>query len=505
MTAAQRWVIGLASVGSFMVVLDLLVVATALTSIHRGLHASIEDLEWTVNAYTLSFAALLMTSASLGDRFGRRRLLATGLAVFALGSVACALATSAGALIAARAVQGIGAAAIMPVSLALLNSAFPAQQRGRALGIYGSVTGLAAVLGPVLGGVITQGLAWQWIFWLNVPVALAAIPLVLTRLQESFGPGARLDLLGLGLFTLATTGLVWGLVRADSAGWGSAGVIGPLAAGVAGVLAFLGWQARAAAPMLPLRLFRSRAFSAGNASIFLLNGSMTGAVFFMTQYQQVSLGQGPLGAGLRLLPWGIAPFLIAPRTGALADRLGERPLVVTGLAAQAAGMAWIALIASPRLSYALLAAPMTLAGIGFALAIPAVTKAVVSTNAPADIGKASGAYSTMRQLGGAFGVAILAAVFGAAGSYTSAAAFSRGFGPAIGVAAVLALAGAVAGIALPARRLRPGPPAPASASPAPASASPAPASVSPAPASPAPASPASTSPAPTSADSVQAS
>jgi EmrB/QacA subfamily drug resistance transporter len=452
MTPAQRWVIGLTSVGSFMVVLDLLVVATALTSIRHGLHASIEDLEWMVNAYTLSFAALLMTSASLGDRFGRRRLLAGGLAVFALGSVACALASSAGALIAARAVQGVGAATIMPLALALLNAAFPAQQRGRALGIYGSVTGLAAVLGPVLGGVITQGLAWQWIFWVNVPIALAAIPLVLTRIQEGFGPGARLDLLGLGLFTLATFGLVWGLVQANSAGWGSAEVIGPLVAGAAGVLAFLGWQSRAAAPMLPLRLFRSRAFSAGNTAIFLLNGSMTGAVFFMTQYQQVSLGQGPLGAGLRLLPWGIAPFLIAPRTGALADRVGERPLVVTGLALQAAGMAWIALIASPQLSYAALVAPMTLAGVGFALAIPAVTKAVVSTSAPADIGKASGAYSTMRQLGGAFGVAILAAVFGAAGSYASGAAFSRGFAPAIGVAAALALAGALAGLALPGLR-----------------------------------------------------
>jgi EmrB/QacA subfamily drug resistance transporter len=467
MTPAQRWVIALTSVGSFMVVLDLLVVATALTSIRHGLHASIEDLEWTVNAYTLSFAALLMTSASLGDRFGRRRLLAGGLAVFALGSVACALASSAGALIAARAVQGVGAAAIMPLALALLNAAFPAQQRGRALGIYGSVTGLAAVLGPVLGGVITQGLTWQWIFWLNVPIALAAIPLVLTRIQEGFGPGARLDLLGLGLFTLATFGLVWGLVQANSAGWGSAGVIGPLVAGAAGVLAFLGWQSRAAAPMLPLRLFRSRAFSAGNTAIFLLNGSMTGAVFFMTQYQQVSLGQGPLGAGLRLLPWGIAPFLIAPRTGALADRVGERPLVVTGLALQAAGMAWIALITSPQLPYAALVAPMTLAGVGFALAIPAVTKAAVSTSAPADIGKASGAYSTMRQLGGAFGVAILAAVFGAAGSYASGATFSRGFAPAIGVAAALALAGALAGIALPGLRPAGRPP---SAPPVPAAA-----------------------------------
>jgi EmrB/QacA subfamily drug resistance transporter len=458
-TAEQRWVLVLASVGSFMVVLDALIVATALTAIQRDLHASIEDLEWTVNAYTLSFAVLLMTSASLGDRFGRRRLYIAGLALFAAASVACALAPSTGALIAARVVQGIGAATIMPLALGLLNAAFPPERRGWALGIYGSVTGLAALLGPVLGGVITQGLAWQWIFWLNVPIGLVAIPFVRTRIKEGFGQGTSVDLPGLVLFTLAAFGLVWALVRANSAGWGSFTVVGPLVGGVVLAVAFVGWQSRARAPMLPLRLFGSRAFSAGNGVIFLLNGSMMGAIFFMTQYLQVALGQGPLGAGLRMLPWGIAPFLLAPRAGALADRLGVRPLVVAGLALQAAGMAWIALVATPHLSYVALITPMSVAGIGFALAIPAVTKAAVSTSAPADIGRASGAYSTMRQLGGAFGVAVPAAVFGATGGYASAATFSDGFSPAIGTAAGLALAGALVGVLLPgtARPVRPAP------------------------------------------------
>jgi EmrB/QacA subfamily drug resistance transporter len=451
-TAEQRWALILASVGSFMVVLDALIVATALTAIQRDLHASIEDLEWTVNAYTLSFAVLLMTSASLGDRFGRRRLYAAGLAVFAAASAACALAPGAGVLIAARVVQGVGAATIMPLALGLLNAAFPPERRGWALGVYGSVTGLAALLGPVLGGVITEGLAWQWIFWLNVPVGLVAIPFVRTRIKEGFGQGRTVDLPGLVLFTLAALGLVWGLVRANTVGWGSFTVVGALVAGAVLAVAFVGWQSRARTPMLPLRLYASRAFSAGNAVIFLLNGSMMGAIFFMTQYQQVALGHGPLGAGLRMLPWGIAPFLVAPRAGALADRLGVRPLVVAGLVLQAAGMAWIALVASPHLSYVALVAPMSLAGIGFALAIPAVTKAVVSTAAPADIGKASGAYSTMRQLGGAFGVAIPAAVFGASGGYATASAFSRGFAPAIGVTAALALCGVLAGLLLPAAR-----------------------------------------------------
>jgi EmrB/QacA subfamily drug resistance transporter len=450
--SAQRWALALASVASFMVVLDLLVVATALSTIRRDLGASIEQLEWTVNAYTLSFAVLLMTAAALGDRFGRRRLFAAGLGLFAAASAACALAPGVGWLIAARAVQGAGAAMVMPLALALLNAAFPPQRRGWAMGIFGGVTGLAVLVGPVLGGAITQGIAWPWIFWLNVPIGLLAIPLVLGRIQESYGPRVALDVPGLALGTGAALGLVWGLVRGNSAGWSSPGVVAALVAGVLLAAAFVAWELRARAPMLPMRLFRSRAFSAGNGAIFFLNASLTGAVFFMAQFQQTTLGQGPLDAGLRLLPWGITPFLIAPRAGALADRLGERPLIVGGLLLQTAGMAWIAVIARPALAYPAMIAPMVISGCGFAMAIPAVTKSVVSSVAPSDIGKASGAFSTMRQLGGAFGIAIGVAVFSAAGSYASAGAFSDGFTPAIGVAAGLSLAGAVAGLALPRRR-----------------------------------------------------
>lgn len=452
---AQRWVLGLAALASFMVVLDQLVVATALTAIQRDLGASMADLEWTVNAYTLSFAVLLMTSASLGDRLGRRRLFTVGLAVFALASVACALAPSAGALVAARAVQGVGAAIVMPLALGLLNATFPAERRGWALGIYGSVTGLAVLLGPILGGVLTQGLAWQWIFWVNVPLGLVAIPFVLTRVKESFGPGTALDLSGLLLVTTAAVGLVWGLTRAEAAGWGSVEVTSTLVAGAVLTVLFVLRQARARTPMLPLRLFRSRAFAAGNAVIFLLNAAMTGAIFFTAQYHQVALGAGPLEAGLRLLPWGLVVFLIAPRAGALADRLGERPLVVAGLIFQAAGMAWLALVSTPSASYQALVVPMTLCGIGFTLAIPATTKAVVSTNAPADIGTASGAFTTMRQLGGAFGVAILAAAFSSSGTYASATTFSAGYQPAMAVAAGLALLGAIIATLLPGSKAEP--------------------------------------------------
>jgi EmrB/QacA subfamily drug resistance transporter len=453
-TPAQRWVLALASLASFVVILDMLVVATALTAIRRHLGASLGDLEWTVNAYTVTFAVLLMTAAALGDRFGRRRVFVVGLAVFAVSSAACALAGSAAALIAARAVQGAGAAAIMPTALGLLNGAFPPARRGWAIGIYGSVTGLAVVLGPVLGGAVTQGLGWQWIFWLNVPITAAAIALVLARIPEASGPGGKADLPGLVLAAAAALGLVWALVRANTAGWGSAETLGALAAGAAAAAAFTAWQARARAPMLPLRLFRSRAFAAGNAAILFLNASLTGAVFLMPQFQQVTLGQGPLGAGLRLLPWGIAPFLLAPRAGALADKIGERSLAVAGLLAQAAGMAWIAAVAAPGTGYLALIAPMTLVGVGFAAGIPAVTRAATSTVPPADIGTASGAYATTRQLGGAFGVAILAAAFAATGSYTTPTTFTHGFTTAFGLAAGIALTGALTAAMLPSRKTR---------------------------------------------------
>jgi EmrB/QacA subfamily drug resistance transporter len=451
-TSAQVWVLALTSLASFMVILDMLVVATALTAIRHHLGASLGDLEWTVNAYSLSFAVLLMTAAALGDRLGRRRVFAAGLALFAVSSAACALAPNVGALIAARTVQGVGAAAIMPMALALLNGALPPARRGWAIGIFGSVTALAVVLGPVLGGAVTQGLGWRWIFWLNLPIALVAIPLVLTRMRESFGPGGKVDVLGLVLVTVAALGLVWALVRGNAVGWGSAETVGTLAAGAVAAVAFTVWQGRARAPMLPMRLFRSRAFSAGNTAIFFLNASLTGAIFLMPQFQQVVNGQAPLGAGLRLLPWGIIPLLFAPRAGALADRIGERPLAVTGLALHAAGMAWIAAVAAPGASYLVLLPPICLSGLGVTLAIPAVTKSATSTVPPADIGTASGAYATMRQLGGVFGVAIIAAAFAATGSYAAPQAFTNGFVTAFAAAAVIAAAGALAATVLPAHK-----------------------------------------------------
>jgi hypothetical protein len=282
-----------------------------------------------------------------------------------------------------------------------------------------------------------------------VPVALAAIVLVLVRLPEATGPGGAVDLAGLGLVTVAALGLVWGLVRGNVAGWSSAETVGALTAGVAAAAGFAGWQRRAAAPMLPPRLFRSREFSAGNATIFFLNGSLAVAVFLMPQFQQVVLSQHPLSAGLRLLPWGIAPLLLAPRAGALADRIGARSLAVAGLVLQAGGLGWIAAVATPGVGYPALITPMSLIGVGFAVAIPAVTRSATSTTPLADIGRASGAYSTMRQLGGALGIALGGAAFSAAGGYLPTEAFSDGFTAAMAVAAGLAAAGLLAALAMP--------------------------------------------------------
>jgi EmrB/QacA subfamily drug resistance transporter len=452
---SRGWVLALTAVASLIVALDALVVTTALSTIRADLHASIEQLEWTVNAYNLSFAVLLLTAAALGDRFGRRRLFAIGLALFTAASAACALAPDIGALIAARAAQGVGAALVTPLSLAIVSAAFPPERRGSALGILFGVTGLAVASGPLIGGAVAQGLSWQWIFWVNVPIGVITLPLILLRLDESFGSDSGIDVGGVALATGGALGIVWGLVRGNSAGWGSAEVIAALVAGAILVAAFIAWELRAREPMLPMGLFRSRTFSGANAASFLGVAALFGAVFFMAQFLQTALGYGPLGAGLRLLPWTVTLSLCAPAAGALADRVGVRPFIVAGLALQAVGFGWVALIADPGVAYGELIAPMVIAGMGISMALPAFQSAVVSSVAPEAIGKAAGVNSMMRQLGGVFGIAILVAVFAGAGGYASAQAFSDGFAPAIAVSAGLSLLGSLVATVLPGRRVAP--------------------------------------------------
>ncbi|MCW2993989.1 MAG: drug resistance transporter, EmrB/QacA subfamily, partial [Conexibacter sp.] len=433
----RRWVLALAAVASFMVALDTLVVSTALTTIQRDLTASVAQLEWTVNAYNLTFAVLLLPASAIGDRLGRRRVFAAGLLAFSLASAACALAPDVGTLIAARAIQGAAAAFVMPLALALVGAAFPPERRGSAMGALQGLTGLAVASGPVIGGAVAQGIDWPWIFWVNVPVGLLAVPLVLARIPESVGTAQRIDLRGVALVTAGALGIVWGLVRGNGAGWGSAEVLASLLAGAALVAGFVVWQRRAAEPLLPPRLFRSRAFAAGNAASFFMIAALFSTVFFLAQFLQTTLGYGALGAGLRLLPWTATLFFVAPLAGALVDRVGERPLLVVGLTMQAIGLGWIALIAAPDLDYIKMVPALMIAGAGISMALPAAQSAVVSAVVPDDIGKAAGTNSMLRELGGVFGIAIAVAVFAGAGAATSPQAFSDGFVPALATSAGL--------------------------------------------------------------------
>jgi EmrB/QacA subfamily drug resistance transporter len=346
--------------------------------------------------------------------------------------LACALSTGVGALIAARAAQGAGAALVIPLAMTLLGAAFPREERGKALGIFSSVSGLALIAGPAVGGAIAEGLAWQWIFWINVPIGAVVIPLVLARIPESFGTPARLDLGGLTLVTGAALGVVWGLMRGNEAGWTSLEVVASLLAGIVLAVAFVGYELRAREPMIPMRLFRSRALSAGIAASFLFYAAMYGVLFFLPQFLQVAQGHAPLAAGLRLLTWTATLLVFAPIGGALVNRIGEKPLVVGGVLLQAIGFGWIAAIAAPDLAYVQLVAPLILAGAGVSMAMPAAQNAILGAVAPNEVGKASGTFNMLRFLGAVFGIAVVVAVFAASGGIASPQAFSAGFVPALG-------------------------------------------------------------------------
>jgi EmrB/QacA subfamily drug resistance transporter len=434
-----------------MTALDTLVVANSLPALRQSLHANLSDLEWTVNAYNLAFAVALLTGAALGDRYGRKRMYCIGLLGFTLASAAAALSPSVGALIAARGVQGVAAAIVMPMTLTLISEAFPAAKRGAAIGLWGGITGLAVALGPVVGGAILGGISWHWIFWLNVPIGVALIPLSTTRLTESYGPRARLDIVGLLLAGAGFFGITWGLIRASSIGWGSTETITALVLGALLVAVFLRWERRAPAPMLSPRLFRSRTFNAANGVSFFMYASLFGVLFLMMQFLQTALGYSPLQAGLRTLPWTGAPMLVAPIAGVLADRIGNRPLLLSGLALQAIGLGWIAAIATPGMSYTWLAVALGVAGVGISLCFPTVANAVVGSVPPSEMGIASGTNSALREIGGVFGIAILASVFAHPGVYTSPSNFIDHFTNAVWLGATFSAVGILAAAALPAR------------------------------------------------------
>src|SRR5579862_2130747 len=452
MTAKSRtaWTFAITSAALFMASLDNLVVTTALPSIWEHLHASLQGLQWTVNAYTLTFAVLLLTGATLGERYGRRRLFTAGLALFTAGSAAAALAPGIGLLIAARAVQGVGAAIVIPLTLTLLSAAVSPQRRGLALGAWGAVGGLAIAIGPLVGGAVVEGSSWQWIFWLNVPIGIALLPIARARLTESYGPSSSLDLPGLVLASVGLLGIVLGVVRGNDHGWTSATVLPPLVIGALLVAAFIGWEMRAREPMLPLHLFRSRGFTVTNLASLLMFFGMFGSIFLLAQFLQVVQHYSPLEAGLRTLPWTGMPMLLAPIAGALSGRIGGRPLLAAGLLLQAIGLGWLALVASPTVPYLDLVPAFVVSGLGMSLFFAPVANVVLSSVRRTEEGIASGANNAIRELGGVFGIAVLGAVFSARGGYASAASFVAGLTPALWAGAAGVAVAAVAAMLIPA-------------------------------------------------------
>jgi EmrB/QacA subfamily drug resistance transporter len=446
--ANMWWTFAITSVALFMVTLDNLVVTTALPVIRTDLHSGLSGLEWTVNAYTLTFAVLLLTGAALGDRFGRRRLFTIGISIFTLASAAAALAPSIGALDAARAVQGLGGAIVLPLTLTILSGAVPAERRGLALGAWGGISGLAVALGPLVGGAVVSGISWHWIFWLNVPIGVVIAPLALLRLRESHGPTTRLDLPGVGLASAGLFGLVWGLVRGNSVGWASAEIAGALVAGFVLLAAFVWWELRTDHPMLPMRFFRNRTFALANVSSLFMFFGMFGSIFLLAQFFQTVQGYSPLQSGLRILPWTAMPIFVAPIAGALSDRIGGHKLMGLGLALQAAGLAWIATVSTPTTPYSSLVIPFILSGAGMALFFAPVANVVLSSVSAAEEGQASGANNAVRELGGVFGVAVLASVFSHYGGYHSGASFVDGMTPAVYVGAAVVAVGSLAAFAI---------------------------------------------------------
>jgi EmrB/QacA subfamily drug resistance transporter len=449
---SRGWTFAIVSVALFMVVLDNLVVTTALPSIRADLGATIQSLEWTVNAYTLSYAVLLLTGAALGDRFGRRRMFVIGLGLFTAASAAAALAPTTAALIAARGIQGVGAAIVTPLTLTLLAEVFPAEKRGLAIGAWSGISGLGVALGPLIGGAVVAGISWHWIFWINVPVGLAVIPFAARRLQESYGPARQIDLPGVGLASAGMLGIVYGIVRGSELGWTSTTVLGSLIAGAVLVTTFLVWEARAPYPMLPLRFFRSRGFASVNLASLTMYFGVFGSIFLLAQFFQVTQGYSPLEAGIRTLPWTIMPMFIAPIAGLLSDRIGSRPLMATGLTLQAGAIGWLATISSPTVPYGDVVVPFIMAGTGMALVFAPAANAVLNSVRPQEAGQASGATNAIRELGGVLGVAVLASVFAHNGSYASPEAYTSGMTSAIWVGAAVLAVGAVAALFVPGRR-----------------------------------------------------
>ena len=448
-TTRRGWTLAIVSIGLFMMVLDNLVVNVALPSIRGDLGASIQTLEWTVNSYILAYAVLLLTGAALGDRLGRKRMFIGGIALFTVGSAAAALSPTIDFLIAARATQGVAAALVTPLTLTLLAEAFPPEQRGLALGVWSGISGIGVALGPLVGGALTQLASWHWIFWVNVPIGIALIPLAASRLTESRGEVKRLDLPGLALVSSGLFGVVYGLVRSQSLGWSNPEVVVALAAGTALLVAFVWQELRTTEAMLPMQFFANRGFTVTNAVSIAMYFGMFGSIFFLSQFLQNVLHNSPFQAGVKLLVWTGAVMVVSPAAGFLSERYGSRMFMVTGLGLQAIALGLLATLAGVHESYASMILPFVLAGSGMALVFAPSANAVLASVRTSQTGQASGATNAIRELGGVLGIAVLATVFTSHGSYATPQAYVNGLVPALWIGAAVLAAGALVAAVFP--------------------------------------------------------
>jgi EmrB/QacA subfamily drug resistance transporter len=451
--ASQGLTVLLTAVAYFMVTLDALVVVTALPSIHRSFGGGIGTLQWTVSAYTIAFGAGILTAAALGDRLGRRKVYVVGLALFTMASAACALAPDVTILIAFRAIQGIGAAIVMPLSLTILTAAFPPEKRGAVVGIWGGIAGLAVASGPLIGGGVTTALNWHWIFWVNVPIGIAATIGAAAFLPESYGPRSRLDVPALVLVSAGVGVLIWGVVQGGQDGWGTTQNLVGLIGGAALLGSFVWWEARAPEPMIPLSLFRRVSFTSAVTTQFFMAAAIFSAAFLTSQFFQFALGNTPLATGLKFLPWTATPLVVAPIAGALSDRLGPRVLIVPGLLLQGIGFTWMVHLATTTSDYSSFVVPFIIAGVGISMALPCVTAGGLNAVPPELLGKAAGTLNTMQQFGVVFGVALVTAVFNSHGSLANPASVTSGYRAALLVSAGASVLGALVAIGIRRARL----------------------------------------------------
>jgi EmrB/QacA subfamily drug resistance transporter len=412
------WTLGAMSFALFMVMLDNTAVNVALPSIQEDFGASLSALEWTVNAYTLTFAVLLVTGGRLGDIFGRRRMFLGGVVVFSLASATIGFAPSEGWLVASRALQGIGAAFMMPGTLSIISNAFPPEERGKAIGTWAGVSAIALAAGPLLGGWLTEEVSWRAIFFINLPVAVGAIAVTLFAAEESRDEtvGRSVDVPGIVALTVSLTALVFALVEGNAWGWASPGLLALLALSVAAAVAFVAIERRSPAPVVDFDALRSKQFLGANVVAFMVSFGMFAMFFFLALYMQNILGFSPLEAGVRFLPSTVVVIFAGPIAGRLADRIGPRPLMVTGMLIVSASLLWQSRVEVDT-SYGFLLPAFVLMGLGMGLVMSPMSMAAMNAVDRSKAGVASGTLAMFRMVGGTFGVAALGALVASIGRH----------------------------------------------------------------------------------------